>query len=87
MFKKVSMVTALSAALLFGGAFQNSVDAQAKDVNQNHIYKIYYSINGNWGKVSDDNINELVNKYLTKFQLNWKDFNWDKIQVEQKQNA
>lgn len=87
MFKKVSMVTALSAALLFGGAFQNSVDAQAKDVNQNHIYKIYYSINGNWGKVSDDNINELVNKYLTKFQLNWKDFNWDKIQVEQKENT
>ncbi|NAO99153.1 hypothetical protein FRY77_24525 [Halomonas sp. MG34] len=87
MFKKVSMVTALSAALLFGGAFQNSVDAQAKDVNQNQIYKIYYSINGNWGKVSDDNINELVNKYLTKFQLNWKDFNWDKIQVEQKENT
>ncbi|MFD2629401.1 CAP domain-containing protein [Oceanobacillus kapialis] len=84
MFKKVSMVTALSAALLFGGAFQNSVDAQAKDVNQNHIYKIYYSINGNWGNVSGESINELVNKYLSKFQLNWKDFNWDKIQVEKK---
>ncbi|WP_042225033.1 CAP domain-containing protein [Oceanobacillus manasiensis] len=87
MFKKVSIVTALSAALLFGGAFQNSVDAQAKDLNQNHIYKIYYSINGNWDKVSDNNINELVNKYLSMFQLNWKDFNWNKIQVEQKENT
>lgn len=87
MFKKVSMVTALSAALLFGGAFQNSVDAQAKDVNQNHIYKIYYSINGNVEKVSDDNINQLVNKYLSMFQINWNDFNWNKIQVEQKENT
>jgi uncharacterized YkwD family protein len=38
-------------------------------------------------KVSDDNINQLVNKYLSMFQINWNDFNWNKIQVEQKENT
>src|SRR5690625_3207213 len=51
MFKKAGIVTALSTALLFGGAFHTTADASASTgQSQSQPYKIYYSINGNWDK-------------------------------------
>lgn len=50
MFKKVTAVTALSAALLFGGALQSTAHASATDQgqNQSNTVKIYHSTNGHW---------------------------------------
>ncbi|GAA0413334.1 MAG: CAP domain-containing protein [Bacillota bacterium] len=87
MIKKIGIVTALSTALLFGGAFSSSADASAKDFSQNHIYKIFYSINGDWKSISEDNLNDLLAKYMNKFQLNWNEINWDKIHVEKQDKS
>ncbi|MBY7142724.1 hypothetical protein KFZ56_06465 [Virgibacillus sp. NKC19-3] len=63
MFQKLSIVTALSATLFVGGAFQNSVDASAgADQSQSQAYNVYYSVNGNWNTYSENNIDELCNK-------------------------
>ncbi|WP_373895357.1 CAP domain-containing protein [Virgibacillus natechei] len=62
MFRKLSIVTALSATLVVGGAFQNSVDASASaDHPQSQSYKVYYSVNAIWGTYSTSNINGLFN--------------------------
>ncbi|MGM8213169.1 CAP domain-containing protein [Virgibacillus sp. W0430] len=82
MFKKIGIVSALSTALLFGGAFQHSVDASAKaDQAQSPIYskKVYYSINGKWQEGSWENWESILNKYLP----NWgKNIHWN-IKKEQ----
>ncbi|MFD1850446.1 CAP domain-containing protein [Oceanobacillus bengalensis] len=76
MLKKIGMVTALSTALIFGGAFQ-SADASA-DVNHSDVsYKIYYSINGengnfSSGNIDDDKIYNLVNQIMNRYQIDWK---------------
>ncbi|MGM8363881.1 CAP domain-containing protein [Virgibacillus sp. W0181] len=83
MFKKIGIVTALSTALLFGGAFQQSVDASANsnaDQSQNPIYskKVYYSINGNWQEGSWD---KLFNKYFSNWK--WNQGNADSTEKQQ----
>ncbi|WP_284141541.1 CAP domain-containing protein [Virgibacillus sp. LDC-1] len=77
MLKKITVVTALSTALLFGGTISNSVDAAAKDQAQNFSYKtkIYYSTNGNWQQVSNKDINSYLSKYFSS--SNWKNIKWD----------
>jgi len=70
MFKKAGIVTALSTALLFGGAFHTSADASAStDQSQSQPYKIYYSIDGNGNK--DFNCFDYLN------------FNWNNQQIQQ----
>src|SRR5690625_4858463 len=70
MFKKAGIVTALSTALLFGGAFHTSVDASASTgQSQSQPYKVYYSIDGNWNK--DFNCFDYLN------------FNWNNQQFQQ----
>ena len=85
MFKKIGIVTALSTALLLGGAFQTSVDASAKtDQSQVQSYKVFYSVNGQWGNISEDQINNLLKDYLGKFQINWKQLDWNKQKEQPK---
>src|SRR5699024_3830841 len=70
MFKKAGIVTALSTALLFGGAFHTSADASAStEQSQSKPYKVYYSIDGNWNK--DFNCFDYLN------------FNWNNQQFQQ----
>ncbi|GGB50437.1 hypothetical protein F3157_19690 [Virgibacillus dakarensis] len=73
MLKKLGVVTALSTALLFGGAL-SSVDASANtDHSSDKTYKVYYSVNGgNWHKSSQGNNSNLLNDYFKHCQLNWK---------------
>src|SRR5690625_429679 len=70
MFKKAGIVTALSTALLFGGAVHTSADASAStEQSQGQPYKVYYSIDGNWNK--DFNCFDYLN------------FNWNNQQFQQ----
>jgi uncharacterized YkwD family protein len=68
MFKKIGVAVALSTALLFGGAFSSSANAQAKAPEQNQSFKAFYSINGNWQSLSKDEVNNLFNKYMKNVQ-------------------
>ncbi|MYL58045.1 hypothetical protein GLW20_11035 [Virgibacillus halodenitrificans] len=78
MFKKLGVVTALSTALLFGGTFQQTVDASANE-QQTKIpsYKIYYSINGNLDNMSKDQVNSILDKYLKNYNINLLNFDWN----------
>ncbi|SDK17439.1 CAP domain-containing protein [Sediminibacillus albus] len=71
MFKKVSMATALSAALLFGGVFSSSVDAQENN-GQSTTQQVYYSINSSGFDFSEADVQSFVNKYFSNQQFNWK---------------
>ncbi|AIF42510.1 CAP domain-containing protein [Virgibacillus sp. SK37] len=78
MLKKFGVVTALSTALLFGGTFQQTVDASANEQQtQIPTYKIYYSINGNLENMSGDQLNSILNKYLKNNSINWLNFDWN----------
>ncbi|SDM50226.1 CAP domain-containing protein [Sediminibacillus halophilus] len=68
MFKKVSVVTGISAALLFGGAFSSSVDAHANnaDNQQAKSYQVYYSVNSYGGDFSQKDIQSMIDKYFSK---------------------
>src|SRR5690554_683118 len=79
MLKKISIIMALSFALLFGGAFQTSVDASGKDQPQSLSYNILYSLNGYWSTISLD-----INNLLSKFNMEWKSFNHTN-KIEQKE--
>ncbi|WP_053217999.1 CAP domain-containing protein [Virgibacillus senegalensis] len=70
MFKKVGIVTGISAALLFGGAFSSSVSAQADSTNQEQAnsYQVYYSVNSNAGTFSKEDIQSVIDKCFG----NWK---------------
>ncbi|MBP1970627.1 putative YkwD family protein [Virgibacillus natechei] len=71
MFKKLSIATALSTALLVSGAFQTSVDAsESADKSQVLSYNVYYSVNGNWNSFSEGNITGFLTGIFNKFQLN-----------------
>lgn len=80
MFKKVGIVTALSAAIIFGGAF-DSADAHADtNANANSSYKVYYSINGEQVNLNNKNldqakIHDLVQKAMNKYKINCNDNN------------
>ncbi|MBP1948152.1 CAP domain-containing protein [Virgibacillus litoralis] len=78
MFNKI-IVTTLSAALLFGGAFQTSADASASaGQSEDKSNKVFYSINGQ--QFSKENLNNLLNNYFKDFQVEW-----NKIEKQQKQ--
>ncbi|HLS09710.1 CAP domain-containing protein [Lentibacillus sp.] len=87
MFNKI-MVGSLTAALLFGGAFQTTADASAstgssqdQSQNQSYQHKVYYSVNGSdWTEHSNDRFGNYLNKYFP--QINW---NWDKLQNNHEQ--
>lgn len=68
MFKKIGVAAALSTALLFGGAFSSSANAQTKAPEQNQTFKAFYSINGNWQSLSKDDVNNLFNKHMNNVQ-------------------
>lgn len=76
MFNKI-IVTTLSAALLFGGAFQTSADASANtEQSQDQLYtKVFYSING------EQTSEEKFNNYFKDFQMKW-----NKSEKQQKQS-
>jgi uncharacterized YkwD family protein len=83
MFKKTGIVTALSTALLLGGAFQSPVDASAKaEPSHGQSYKVFYSVDGQWGDISEEQVNNLLNNCLDKFQVNWKKVNGNDAQAE-----
>ncbi|WP_430788173.1 CAP domain-containing protein [Virgibacillus flavescens] len=79
MIKKLGIVTALSTAVLFGGAFSNTVDASTNIDSQKQnqqTFKVYYSINGQSFSNADlsnldGNLNETVQKILANYQVNW----------------
>lgn len=79
MFKKIGIVTALSAAFLFGTAF----DTANAESNTSYNYKVYYSVNGENGSLSGEEaqtkINDLLNKLMAKYQI---DFNQKLEQTE-----
>lgn len=65
MFKKIGTAAALSAALLFGGAFTASADAQQLQTNVH--YKVIYSINGEKEVLTGEKANKLINQMLLKW--------------------
>ncbi|SFB16331.1 uncharacterized protein, YkwD family [Lentibacillus halodurans] len=83
MFNKI-VAGSMTAALLFGGAFQTTADASANADNsqsQSYQQQVYYSINGNeWTELSSDQFSNHLNKYFP--QINW---NWDKQQNNEEQ--
>ncbi|MUV36935.1 putative membrane protein YlbC [Lentibacillus sp. JNUCC-1] len=72
MFKKVSIVTALSATLLFGGAFQNTADASAQSGNHqnqaNQTYQTHYVVNGNWNFQNNQDFNNFLNRFFKQYK-------------------
>lgn len=84
MMKKIGVVTALSTALLFGGAL-SSVDASAStDQAQNQTYKVHYSVNGeNWGHLSQGKYSNQLNDFFQNCQMNWNNQKTDNEQPEQ----
>lgn len=88
MYKKMGIVTALSAALLLGGAFQSPVDASAKnDASHVQSYKVSYSVNGQSEDISEGQLKDLVNKCLGNLQTNWGQSDGNAPQTEQKEQA
>ncbi|AXI08383.1 hypothetical protein CUC15_05320 [Oceanobacillus zhaokaii] len=92
MLKKIGVVTALSTALVFGGAFTTTADASANADQSNVQYKIYYSVNGEKGSITDanikellsqDKINDIVSKVTTRYNIQLPQNNVEK-QAEQK---
>ncbi|MEN1970224.1 CAP domain-containing protein [Lentibacillus sp. N15] len=67
MLKKFGVVTAITTALVFGGAL-TSVDASAStDNSTNQSYNVHYTMNGgDW-----NNSSNLVNNYFHHFHCNW----------------
>jgi len=80
MFKKVGITTALTAALIFGGAFSSNAEASSnQDQAVNASYKIYYSVNGQSGTLSQDDIKNIVNKV--------QHFDWKSLKASDKEQG
>lgn len=84
MFKKFGTVAVLSAAILFGGAFSASADAQT-NVKENVQYEIHYSINGKQGTLEGEEAHKLIQKVFDKLSDNGK-LDWMNIQEESNDN-
>ncbi|GLO65330.1 CAP domain-containing protein [Oceanobacillus kimchii] len=85
MFKKVGIVAALSASLIFGGAFAGQADASANEQPSIQTsYKFLYSVNGQWNELSQEQTNSIKDK-LSK--LDWQNINLETIinKVKQEQ--
>ncbi|WP_339215038.1 CAP domain-containing protein [Ornithinibacillus sp. FSL M8-0202] len=83
MFKKIGMVTALSAALIFGAGF----DTANAESNHSFNYKFYYSINGENGSLTGQEaqakIHNLINKLMENYHIDWKEANKNVTHKEQ----
>ncbi|API91318.1 MULTISPECIES: CAP domain-containing protein [unclassified Virgibacillus] len=86
MFKKVAVVTALSSALLFGGALSASADTVAKEPASGQKYKVYYSINGNWQSISEDNINSMLQKHMKNRNCYGQKIDWNHVHKQNQGN-
>ncbi|MBU8567264.1 hypothetical protein KM914_12595 [Virgibacillus pantothenticus] len=86
MFKKVAVVTALSSALLFGGALSASADTVAKEPSSGQKYKVYYSINGNWQSISEDNINSMLQKHMKNRNCYGQKIDWNHVHKQNQGN-
>ncbi|HEY4602433.1 MAG TPA: CAP domain-containing protein [Cerasibacillus sp.] len=78
MLKKVTAVTALSAAILFGGNL-GTVDASISSpepVKQQTYTKVYYSVNGKWQPLND--------QYKTIIKRCFPNIQWEKGTSENK---
>lgn len=82
MIKKIGTATALSAALLFGGAFAGSADAQS-DINTNAQYKVVYSINGEKGSLTGEDKQKMIHQMMYKLD-NCVTFDWLNVEEGQK---
>src|SRR5690625_2687929 len=73
MFKKISVVMALSMTILFGGTFTNSANAAANiEQPQNQInYNIYYSINDGWDASNWNQLESYLSKYFQKWNKDY----------------
>lgn len=67
MLRKFMVIAASTALLTFGGAFSTTADAEAVEKN-NLSYKVYYSINGQEGTVTEENASSFVKKALETIQ-------------------
>lgn len=78
MLKKITTVTALSAAILFGGTVSTAdASATSPNVENNHNYtKVYYKIGGKWQSISEKNTKTTLQKHFPN--CNWSLINWEK---------
>lgn len=84
MIKKIGMVTALSTALLFGGAFQSSAHAAASsDQEPSNSNTVYYSANDNSNWFGNSDKYNLLSKYFSNYQFNWNQSNENYSKKEQ----
>lgn len=82
MFKKISIITAMSTALLVGGgAFTNTVDASANTENpgQQVDQTVNHSFNGKTLSNSDGNFNDFWQNCFANYQVNSKDQQADPV--------
>lgn len=71
MLKKVTAVTALSAAILFGGhiGVADASISSPEQAKQQTYTKVYYSVNGKW-QPANDQYRTIIKKYFPNIQ--WK---------------
>ncbi|MEI3597959.1 MULTISPECIES: CAP domain-containing protein [unclassified Oceanobacillus] len=80
MLRKITIITAATAILTFGGgAFTSTADA--KSVEQQSPYKIHYTINGESGSLTQEEVSNLLNKAFDKVQAKClTNFDWERIE-------
>lgn len=84
MFKKITTVTALSAALIFTGVSSASA-AENPETNIKTSYNVYYSVNGGeLNSLSGEKAKGLFDKVWNNFSSNWDS---NTVQAEPKQNT
>lgn len=81
------IVGSMTAALLFGGAFQSTADASASTANaqnSSNQHKVYYSMNGSgMGELSSGKFQEYVKQYFPQVTWNWESQNSNNEQEKQ----
>lgn len=79
MLRKITITTAAIAILTFGGAFSSNADA--KSAEQQSPYTIHYTINGESGNLTQEDISHLLKKSLDKVQAKYlTNFEWKQIE-------
>lgn len=79
MLRKLTIITAATAILTFGGAFSSPADAAP--VEKDFSYKVYYSINGEVGKLAQEDVSNLLKKTLEKLHTKFlTQFDWEQLE-------
>ena len=79
MLRKITTISAAIAILTFGGAFSSSADA--KSAEQQSPYKIHYTINGESGSVTQEDVSNLLKKALDRVQAKYlTNLDWEQIE-------